>query len=142
MALYPDRKRLSEVGNRTRKKFELTTLTLAPNDYEDFVIDCGSSAIVQNLKVSAPCVVEVFGVEDHNPVDDPNPYRFLATSDHLMDDGSTMLRDGTVFKTRQYSIFVNLEKPNKPQMYARITNNQPQAVAITLTLFYLTVEDL
>lgn len=141
MALVPIKK-LSEVGNRTRKTFEITTLVLAPNASESFAIDCGMSAIVQRLKVSAACVVEVFGVADHNPVDDPTPYKFIATADHLFDDGSTMLRDGTVLKSRQYSIFVNLEDPKQPQMYGKITNTLATPQAITLTLTYLTVEDL
>lgn len=141
MALQAEKK-LSEVGNRTRKVYEIETLLLAPNQAESFVIDCGSSAIIQRLSVSAPCVVEVYGVADHNPVDDPTPYRFIAEAGHLMDDGSTMLRDGTVLKTRQYSIFVNLENPKQPQVYGVITNNQPQSVKIKMTLMYLTVEDI
>ncbi len=141
MALIPVKK-LSEVGNRARKNFQLKTLLLAPNASESFVIGCGASAIVQRLKVTSPCVVEVYGVEDHNSIDDPTPYKFVATTGHLMDDGSTTLRDGTVLKTRQYSIFVNLETPNKSQMYGKITNTGSTSVAITFSLTYLTVEDI
>jgi hypothetical protein len=135
-------KKLSEVGNRVRKTYEIKTLLLAPNASETFVIDCGASAIVQRLKVDSPCVVEVYGVADKNPVDDPTPYKFVATADHLIDDGSTALRDGTIIKTRQYSIFVNLENPKQPQVYGVITNNQSTSASITLTLTYLTVEDI
>ena len=135
-------KKLSEVGNRVRKTYEIKTLLLAPNASETFVIDCGASAIVQRLEVDSPCVVEVYGVADKNPVDDPTPYKFVATADHLIDDGSTQLRDGTIIKTRQYSIFVNLENPKQPQVYGVITNNQSTSASITLTLTYLTVEDI
>jgi len=141
MALVP-LKKLSEVGNRVRKTFELKTLLLAPNASESFVIDCGASAIVQRLKVDKMCVVEVFGVEDHNAFDDPTPYKFAAVTGHLMDDGSTVLRDGTVLKTRQYSIFVNLETPKRAQVYGKITNTGPLAASITFDLTYLTVEDV
>lgn len=141
MAALIPRKKLSEVGNRPRKLFEITTLLLAPNASESFVIPCGATAIVQRLRVSAPCMVEVYGVADHNPIVDPTPYKFLATADHLFDDGSTALRDGTIIKTRQYSMFVNLDTPLKPQMYGVITNTTAQSVAIKLTLTYLTVED-
>jgi len=141
MALVPVKK-LSEVGNRVRQTYSIKTILLTPNASESFVIDCGASAIVQRLKVDSPCVVEVFGVADHNPIDDPTPYTFIAKADRLMDDGSTVLRDGTVLKTRQYSIFVNLENPKRPQVYGKITNNQPTSVSITLTLTYLTVEDI
>ena len=141
MALVPNRKRLSEVGNRLRKSFQIKTLLIAPNASESFAIDCGSSAIVQRLQVSAPCVVEVFGTEDHSPIIDPTPYKFVAISGHLMDDGSTTLRDGTVLKTRQYSIFCNLENPIRPQSYGKITNTGATSISITLDLLYLTVED-
>ena len=141
MALVPIKK-LSEVGNRTREYFELTTLLLAPNASEVFVIDCGATAIVQKLAVDRPCVVEVYGVEDRNPIDDPTPYRFIAVSGHLADDGATTLRDGTVLKTRQYSIFANLETPKRAQVYGVITNNQSTATAINFKMTYLTVEDI
>jgi hypothetical protein len=140
MALTPVKK-LSEVGNRVRKNFELKTLLLAPNASETFVIDSGSSAIVQRLEVSGPCVVEVFGTETHNPIIDKTPYKFVAVAGHLVDDGSTTLRDGTVIKSRQYSIFVNLENPIRPQVYGQITNSQAVAASITIKLMYLTVED-
>lgn len=140
MALTPVKK-LSEVGNRVRKNFELKTLLLAPNASETFVIDSGSSAIVQRLEVSGPCVVEVFGTETHNPIIDKTPYKFVAVAGHLVDDGSTTLRDGTVIKSRQYSIFVNLETPIRPQVYGQITNSQAVAASITIKLMYLTVED-
>lgn len=140
MALTPVKK-LSEVGNRVRKNFELKTLLLAPNASESFVIDSGSSAIVQRLEVSGPCVVEVFGTETHNPIIDKTPYKFVAVAGHLVDDGSTTLRDGTVIKSRQYSIFVNLENPIRPQVYGQITNSQAVAASITIKLMYLTVED-
>lgn len=141
MALIPVKK-LSEVGNRVRQTTRLTTLVLAPNASESFAIECGSTAIVQRLAVNSPCVVEVFGVEDHNPIDDPNPYKFIATDGHLMDDGTTFFRDGTTLKTRQYSIFVNLETPKRAQMYGKITNTGTSARSITLDLTYLIVEDL
>lgn len=140
MALTPVKK-LSEVGNRLRKNFQLKTLLLNPNATEKFVIDCGKSAIVQRLEVDGPCVVEVFGTENHSPILDQTPYRFVAVAGHLVDDGSTTLRDGTVIKSRQYSIFVNLETPGKPQVYGQITNSQPVAASITIKLMYLTVED-
>lgn len=140
MALTPVKK-LSEVGNRVRKNFLLKTLLLAPNASETFVIDSGTSAIVQRLEVDGPCVVEVFGTETHNPIIDKTPYKFVAIAGHLIDDGSTTLRDGTVIKSRQYSIFVNLESPTRKQVYGQITNSQAVAAAITIKLMYLTVED-
>ena len=134
-------KRLSQVGNRERKTFHFETILLTPGSYEDFVLDTGKSAIVQRLRVSGECLVQVFASEDHSPVIDPTPYTFKAVPGSLVEDGSTKMTDGTVFKTRQYSIFVNLETPTKPQVYARITNTQAVSTKITLDLIYLTVED-
>lgn len=140
MALTPVKK-LSEVGNRLRKTFSMKTLLLSPNASETFVLEVGKSAIIQRLEVDKACVVEVFGTPTHDPLLDKNPYTFLATPERLVEDGSTVLRDGTIIQTRQYSIFTNLESPPKPQVYGRITNNQSVAAAITIKFMYLTVED-
>lgn len=141
MALTPVKK-LSEVGSRPRQSFEYETLLLAPNATEAFVFNCGYSAIVQRLQVSAPCMVEMWAAPDRNSQRDPNPYTFVATSDHLLDDGTTFLRDGSILKTRQYSIFVNQEAQKQPRMYGYITNTGSQPVKIKLTIQYLTVEDI
>ncbi|MND67827.1 hypothetical protein D3C80_592530 [compost metagenome] len=135
------KKRLSEVGNRVRQKFNFVSTLLTPGAHEDFVLESGASAIVQRLRVSSPCVVEFFGTEDHSPIIDPTPYRFKAVAGHLMDDGTTQMSDGTVIKSRQYSNFINLEDPVKPRVYGRITNTQPVNATITLDLLFLTVED-
>jgi hypothetical protein len=134
-------KKLSEAGLRKRQTFTYTTAVLAPNASEAFAMELGHSAIVLRLLVSSPCLVEVYGDPSFDPAIDPNPYTFRATSDHLMDDGSTLLRDGTVLKSRQYSIFVNLEDPTKPFMYGQITNNSATPIAITLKIIYLIVEE-
>lgn len=141
MAAMTPSKKLSEAGLRRRKNFTYTTATLKPNSSEAFSMELGMSVIVQKLKVSSPCLVEVYGDPNFDPEIDPNPYAFRATADHLLDDGSTLLMDGTVLKTRQYSIFVNLESPSKPFLYGQITNNSPTNVKITLDLTYLIVEE-
>ncbi len=134
-------KKLSEAGLRKRATFTHTTRNLAPNASESFVLNVGKTCIVQRLRVSSPCLVEIYGDPNFDTSVDPNPYTFRATDDHLFDDGSTLMRDGTILKTRQYSIFVNLENPSKPLMYGMITNNSPDNVAITLDLTYLIIEE-
>lgn len=134
-------KKLSEAGLRRRANFTYTTRNLAPNASESFVLDVGKTCIVHRLRVSSPCLVEVYGDPNFDTTVDPNPYTFRATADHLFDDGSTLMRDGSILKTRQYSIFVNLENPSKPLMYGMITNNSPDTVAITLELTYLIIEE-
>lgn len=141
MALIP-KKRLSEVGNRDRETYTYTTQLLALNQTESFELDPGgSTVIVQRLSLDVPCVVEVWAAPDRNTLLDPNPYTFSATADHLIDDGQTMLKDGTTIKTRQYSMFVNMESPKQSKFYGYITNTGTETVAITLTLSFLTVED-
>jgi|SRR5690606_12928004 len=134
-------KKLSEAGLKRRKTFEFTTQRLVPNEAETFIFECGLSAIVQRLEVSAPCLIQVWGDPTFNAAVDRNPYTFRATEDHLFDDGSTALRDGTIIKTRQYSIFVNLEDPALPYMYGVVTNTGTQTQPITIKITYLTVEE-
>jgi hypothetical protein len=75
----------------------------------------------------------VFGTAQKN---EPNPYTFRATEDHLTDDGTTLLSDGTVIKTRQYSIFANLEEPVQEKVYARITNLSPVGGPLDIDILY------
>ena len=134
-------KRLSEAGLKRRQNFEYVTISLAPNQMEAFTFECGMSAIIQRLEVDSPAVVQMWGHPEYDTRVDPNPYTFRATADHLMDDGSTALRDGTIIKTRQYSIFTNLETPSQPQVYGTITNIGTTLKKITLKIQYLTVEE-
>ena len=134
-------KKLSDAGLKRRQVFEIQTINLQPNETEAFTLDCGKSAIIQRLEVSHPALVQVWGVPDYNTQIDPNPYTFRATSDHLFDDGSTYLRDGTIIKTRQYSIFANLQSPSQPQVYGTITNIGAILTRITLKIQYLTIEE-
>lgn len=117
-----------------RKKFEYRLEDLPSGGFEQFDIDIGIASIVYNLTVSRPCLIEVFSNKNYNDI---NPYAFLGTVDHLTDDGSVLLDDGSVIQQRQYSIFANLEEPAEPKVYARLTNIDGLSgnVAISLTYF-------
>jgi hypothetical protein len=116
-----------------RKQFEYYIPNLPSGDFDEFVIDTGIASIVYALTVNRPVLVEVFSNKFLN---ETNPYAFLATPDHLIDDGSVLLDDGSVIQQRQYSIFANQETPPEPRVYGRITNIDGVAGNVTLKLTY------
>lgn len=120
-------------GQVDRKKFNYEIADLPAGAYEEFTMDLGIASIVYGLTVSRPCVVEVFSTPGLN---DTNPYTFLATLDHLTDDGSVLMNDGSVIQQRQYSIFANQEEPAKSKVYARVTNTDGVAGSVSLSLTY------
>jgi hypothetical protein len=90
---------------------------------------------VYEIAISRPAKIEVFGTPSKN---EPNPYTFIATPDHLVDDGTVVLNDGSSFQSRQYSIFANMEDPPNPNVYVTITSiDSFQAnTPVTLSLLY------
>jgi hypothetical protein len=116
-----------------RKKFHRTIADLPAGGYTEFIMDIGISSIVYGLTVSRPCLVEVFSTELKN---ESNPYTFLATLDHLVDDGTVLMSDGSTIQQRQYSIFSNQEEPVKHQVYARVTNIDGVGGSVDVDLTY------
>jgi len=123
-----------ELGIR-RRKYETTISSLQGYGSVDVVLPLGVSSIVYALSVSRPVKVEVFGTPQK---DEPNPYTFIATPDHLTDDGSVVLNDGSSYQSRQYSIFANFEEPPQPNVYVTISSLDPYEAAtpIKLSVFY------
>ena len=72
--------------------------------------------------------------------DDSNPYKFVATSDHLEDDGSSLMTDGTVLRGRRYAILTNQEPGPSMDIYFRITNTDVVAKNVNLTVSFLPLE--
>lgn len=122
-----------------RQRWNYTTSNIPLDGVAQFEIELGPAIIVYNLTVSKPVLVQIYGTPQKN---EPNPYTFLATEDHLTDDGTTFLSDGTTIKTRQYSIFANLEEPVKEKVYAKITNlsSTPGPVSISILYFAAATE--
>lgn len=117
----------------TRNSWEYVTPEIPVDGDHEFEIELGISLIVYDLTVSAPCLVQVYGTPEK---DEDNPYTFRGIENHLRDDGTTELEDGTIIKTRQYSIFANLEEEPVPKLYARITNETDTTQAFTIKLTY------
>ena len=125
---------VSGTGSRVERKiFNYTIPDLPSGGFHEFIMDIGISSIVYGLTVSRPCLIEVFGTPYEN---ETNPYAFLATLDHLTDDGSVLLNDGSVIQQRQYSIFANQEQPAKNQVYARATNTDGIAGNVEISMTY------
>ena len=125
-----------ESGIVYRNTWQYVTPSIPVGDQFEFEIELGVAIIVYDLTLSRPCIIEVFGSPQKN---EPNPYTFRAVPNHLTDDGTTKLGDGTIIKTRQYSIFANLEEPTPlPKVYARITNDTADSSPVTITLTYFT----
>lgn len=102
-----------------RRKYQTTITSLLGYANVDLVLPLGVSSIVYNLTVSRPVKVEVFTTPD---MDEDNPYTFIATPDHLKDDGTVILNDGSSFQSRQYSIWNNLEDPPTQNVYMKVSS--------------------
>ena len=121
--------------NFTRRRYCKVIDNLLGYGKVEFTMKLGQAAIVYNLSVSRPVKVEVFGTPEKN---EPNPYTFIATPDHLTDDGSVWLNDGSSYQSRQYSIFTNLEEPPKDIHYVTVTSidNHLANTPVVLELLY------
>lgn len=118
-----------------RRTYQTTITGLLGFGSVDLTLNLGISSVVYGLSVSRPVKVEIFGTPAR---DEPNPYTFIATPDHLMDDGTVVLNDGSSFQSRQYSIFANMEDPPKPNVYATITSlaSYQASDPVVLTMYY------
>jgi hypothetical protein len=118
-----------------RRKYSRTITTLLGYGTVQFVMELGVSSVVYGLTVSRPVKIEVFGTPARN---EPNPYTFIGTPDHLTDDGTVILNDGSSFQSRQYSIFANLEDPPNSNIYVTMTSidSYLAATPVTLELWY------
>ena len=118
-----------------RRHYQKKIPTLLGYGTETFTAALGTASIVYSVKVSRPVRVEVYGTPAMN---EPNPYTFVATPSHLIDDGTVILNDGSSFQSRQYSIFANLEDPPTQNVYVKVTsiNNHLAGDPVDLEFFY------
>lgn len=117
--------------------------TIPAGSTADFALPLGRTIIVYSLAVDTSAKVEVF---ETMAAADTNPYTFIATPDHLMDDGSTLMSDGTILRGRRYNIFTNQESASDPttsiNIYFRVTNTDVVEKAVTLTIAFLPIESI
>lgn len=105
--------------------------------YADFTLEMGMTVLVYRLSVNVPCVVQVHETESRN---DTNPFMFVATEDHLVDDGSTTLTDGTVIRGRRYHIWSNQDEVPVPKIYFRILNPSEDPISVELNVNFKPIE--
>ena len=111
--------------------------TLAPAASTKFSLQLGKTAMILVLAVTQPVLVAAYSTPAMN---DSNPYKFLATPDHLADDGSMILSDGSIINLRRYAVFANMENPPTNNIYFQVTNTGSTAVSVALTITFLPIE--
>jgi hypothetical protein len=124
-------------GVSPRMKIDHPITAIAPGDSIDFNLILGKTVIVLYLGVTVPCMVQVFETEDRF---DENPYTFIATSDHLVDDGSTKMTDGTILRGRRYSILANRSPIPVADQYFRVSNVGSTSLDTVLSVEYISIE--
>lgn len=120
-----------------RKSVSYTASSLLPNSVVDFVLPIGKTVLVLKLAVNTPCMVQCFSTAGRG---ESNPYTFVPTADHLEDDGSSLMTDGTILRGRRYSIFSNLEVENSIDQFFRISNAGASTISVTLDIEYIVIE--
>ena len=103
----------------------------------EFSLKLGALAIALKIETSRPVRVRAFSTPTK---DEENPYEFISTADHLIDDGRQLLADGTVFRTRNYSILANFEDPVRNSTYWTLESVDEQEGPAVITVTYLTQE--
>lgn len=120
-----------------RQELTHTIESLPSGSSVDFELELGVSVIIFKLLVNRPVLVTAYSTVDRDEV---NPYTFLATEDHLSDDGLTLMSDGSILRSRQYSIFANMDEPKQQKTYFTIENVDGFDGPVTLDLVYLPLE--
>jgi len=103
----------------------------------EFEIKMGASSIVFRLETSRPTRIRAFSTPEK---DETNPYEFISTTDHLIDDGRQLFEDGSVLRTRNYSMFANFQSPATDYMYFTIDNIEEDEGPMTVTITYMSLE--
>lgn len=103
----------------------------------EFELELGAVAMALKIETSRPVRVRAFSKPEK---DDENPYEFISTTDHLADDGRQMFADGTILRTRNYSILANFEDPIKNILYWTFDSIDEKEDPVVLTVTFLTME--
>ena len=128
----------SSGGNGNTRLVSVTNISsLDSGSTQDAVLDIGPSCLVFKLTVSRVCKITIYGTPAK---DEPNPYTFLATDTHLTDDGSMLLTDGSVFRTRNFSILANMEATVLSSLYMQVDSVDDASGPIVVTITYYPLE--
>lgn len=114
-----------------------TCENLAVDGTHEFQMELGAIATALKIETSRPVRVRAWSTPEK---EDINPYEFISTADHLVDDGRQLFADGTVFRTRNYSIFANFEDPIRNLTYWTFDSIDATEGAVVLTVTFLVQE--
>lgn len=122
-------------GNSAPQPVDVTfvTDTLSQNQVQQFTLDTSALFILQSVQVDRTCKVECHSTSAYN---DTNPYGFISTATHLIDDGSYTTNNATFYGPR-FITLMNLESPSSGKSFWRITNTNAIPTAITLRVTVL-----
>ena len=127
-------------GNATKRQVAIQSISsLQVGGQNNFTLAIGPSCLMLQLTVSRPVMVYAYSTAAMN---DSNPYQFQGAVGHLTDDGSMLLSDGTVFRSRNFSILANMETPLSNLIYFQVQNIDDQEGPVTITVTYLVTESL
>src|SRR5690606_4983021 len=100
------------------------------------LITCATATLLR-VALSHPMLLqEIHGRPDYS---DSNHYAFRSSVMLLENDGTTLLEDSTVVRSRRYAIF-SCPDVNDKTMYIKVTNEGPATSVPTLSLTYLPAE--
>lgn len=126
-----------QVGG-TRQTITKSTGIIGVGGQSIFTLAMSATCIILNLSVDQPCQVQAFSTVD---MSDTNPYTFVSEYDHLTDDGSTLMSDGTILRGRRFTILSNMEEVPNANHYFIITNvGSTPLMTVNLTVSYLPIE--
>lgn len=129
-----------QLVDRARKTFTFNTEELEPDEFIKFEIPTGSSALVTRLEVDFPCTVEIYSDKNYS---DSVPYTFIATEDHLIDDGRTLLSDNTSVVTKRVFSVINRDTPIDNKVYGKISNyDQNLSIDVNLIIEFIPIETI
>lgn len=105
---------------------------------DDFTLVLGKAVVVLEMTLSHPDIkIEAFGTPDRT---ETNPYTFLSAADHLSDDGTSKMNDGSTQYNRRYAILSNNEGTVGTSIYFRLTNENATSITPTVDIKYLIIE--
>lgn len=120
-----------------RQTVEHTIPEIPGESYADFTLPLGSTVLVYSLSVSSPCIVQVHETELRL---DTNPFVFVATEDHLVDDGTTTMSDGSVIRGRRYHIWSDQSPTPEGNAFFRVLNPAQEPIAVTVRISFKPIE--
>ena len=103
-----------------------------------FAIEMGRSNFLLEVRLDvADVLLQGFGTSEY---DESNPYTFKSRVGQLLDDGSSLMVDGSIRYGRRYTLISNMESPVGETIYWKMTNHGNLPVLPTVTFTYTAIE--